>query len=723
MKNVTFKTRHALVLSCISLMTCFAMLLGTTFAWFTDSVTSGVNRIVAGNLDVELYHKNTNTTTVDLGDKVDNVTTLFNAAADDNTILWEPGAMAYETFTVKNLGSLALKYQLAITQSGFNTVMEPGETATDTGRSLLDTILVAVTSNTISNRDEGALLFTNAGLNNTTPTCWTLKQFITNGVIDSTMGAILPATATSHGAGEVIGEDTFTVVLYWPSDTEGINTAIKDNDYNLQNGKYASDATAETVGQLWVDLGVTLVATQYTEENDSFDDQYDKTATITIASSAPATTSVSQPTVLTAAAAPSNPNATNTTTVTIPAGATSTDTASTVAADKTVYIEVNTENKFAVSSDTEAATVGIDLYVGATKTDSTNNTLSSGYYTVSTYITPGLTNVGLSYSDGTTTENWTAHSGEFTADKQFTYNADDGHLVFTTKHFSDFNVTGEAVAYNATKDQAYNQTGELTTNQAVLKNAIESAVAGDTIKLMKDVTLGAWDSNNNVSININKNLTLDGAGHTVRSTAGRGIWVSESNVTLNVRNMSLVGEAGFERGIQINGSKTNVTLNIEKVTTESTMYAINVCDGATCNINISDSDITGWGALNLWAGGYIVNVTNSTLSGINDKGYNAEGWNDFGTVILEGDTTHATEMHSSNNTVNLTNCTINASQTTGNHQWLILYNDGAENNVVNLTNCTLNKAEGTSETYLDQGTGSSLIIDGVQQIVATPNIE
>ena len=56
MKNVTFKTRHALVLSCISLMTCFAMLLGTTFAWFTDSVTSGVNRIVSGNLDVELYH-------------------------------------------------------------------------------------------------------------------------------------------------------------------------------------------------------------------------------------------------------------------------------------------------------------------------------------------------------------------------------------------------------------------------------------------------------------------------------------------------------------------------------------------------------------------------------------------------------------------------------------------------------------------------------------------
>ena len=49
-------TRRALVLSLLSLLLCCSMLVGTTFAWFTDSVTSGKNVIIAGNLDVELSH-------------------------------------------------------------------------------------------------------------------------------------------------------------------------------------------------------------------------------------------------------------------------------------------------------------------------------------------------------------------------------------------------------------------------------------------------------------------------------------------------------------------------------------------------------------------------------------------------------------------------------------------------------------------------------------------
>ena len=134
MKKV--KTRHALLMSVTSLMICVSMLLGATFAWFTDSVTSGVNKIVAGNLDVELYHKTTSTTAADPGDDVDSATKLFVDAADPNAILWEPGAMSYETFTVKNVGSLALKYKMALTQSGYNTV-------DGTTKSLLDVIKVA----------------------------------------------------------------------------------------------------------------------------------------------------------------------------------------------------------------------------------------------------------------------------------------------------------------------------------------------------------------------------------------------------------------------------------------------------------------------------------------------------------------------------------------------------------------------------------------------------
>ena len=48
-------TKRALLLSALSLLMCVSMLIGSTFAWFTDSVTSGKNKIQSGNLDVELY--------------------------------------------------------------------------------------------------------------------------------------------------------------------------------------------------------------------------------------------------------------------------------------------------------------------------------------------------------------------------------------------------------------------------------------------------------------------------------------------------------------------------------------------------------------------------------------------------------------------------------------------------------------------------------------------
>ena len=47
MKRKNIK-RNALVTSILSLLLCVSMLVGTTFAWFTDEVVSGVNTIAAG---------------------------------------------------------------------------------------------------------------------------------------------------------------------------------------------------------------------------------------------------------------------------------------------------------------------------------------------------------------------------------------------------------------------------------------------------------------------------------------------------------------------------------------------------------------------------------------------------------------------------------------------------------------------------------------------------
>ena len=95
-------TKRALLSSVISLLLCVAMLIGATFAWFTDSVTTGQNKIVAGNLDVELEYStdgaNWNT--------VYENTNLFKPA--DQT-LWEPGHTEYVYLRVRNAGSLALR--------------------------------------------------------------------------------------------------------------------------------------------------------------------------------------------------------------------------------------------------------------------------------------------------------------------------------------------------------------------------------------------------------------------------------------------------------------------------------------------------------------------------------------------------------------------------------------------------------------------------------------
>ena len=131
------KTRKAILASVMSLLLSVSMFAGSTYAWFTDEVTSGVNQIIAGNLDVELDHK-----TSTGYESVEGETDLFKNALG-NPSLWEPGAVAAETFKISNVGTLALKYKLNLTDAGHNFVVEAGQTDPTT-RSLLDVIKVGV---------------------------------------------------------------------------------------------------------------------------------------------------------------------------------------------------------------------------------------------------------------------------------------------------------------------------------------------------------------------------------------------------------------------------------------------------------------------------------------------------------------------------------------------------------------------------------------------------
>ena len=104
-------TKRALLGSVVAMVLCLAMLVGATFAWFTDTASTGVNKIQAGNLDVQLVDEN--------GNSLEGKTLEFKKAAnaaEGEAVLWEPGC-TYElpAVYVKNNGKLALKYKVTIT--------------------------------------------------------------------------------------------------------------------------------------------------------------------------------------------------------------------------------------------------------------------------------------------------------------------------------------------------------------------------------------------------------------------------------------------------------------------------------------------------------------------------------------------------------------------------------------------------------------------------------
>ena len=109
--NTKKATKRALLTSVMALVMCVVMLVGTTFAWFTDTASTAVNKIQAGNLDIKLLAE-------------DGVTSLEGATlewqkaegAEGEDILWEPGCRyKLQPIIIKNAGNLALKYKVVIT--------------------------------------------------------------------------------------------------------------------------------------------------------------------------------------------------------------------------------------------------------------------------------------------------------------------------------------------------------------------------------------------------------------------------------------------------------------------------------------------------------------------------------------------------------------------------------------------------------------------------------
>ena len=102
MNNNQKETKRALLTSVMALVMCVVMLVGTTFAWFTDTASTAVNKIQAGNLDIEVKY----TLDGENWNNLDGATDIFQKG------LWEPGHTEVVALKFKNNGNLALKYSI-----------------------------------------------------------------------------------------------------------------------------------------------------------------------------------------------------------------------------------------------------------------------------------------------------------------------------------------------------------------------------------------------------------------------------------------------------------------------------------------------------------------------------------------------------------------------------------------------------------------------------------
>ncbi len=224
------QTKKALMMSVLSLFLCFSMLIGTTFAWFTDSVESKNNIIKSGNLDIELYYQNDETSDWTL---VDETTNIFK-----KDTLWEPGHTEVIYFKVVNEGSLALKYQL-----GVNIVKETSSVNIEGNKfKLSDYIYFDIIDGL--NGETNAFADREAAMEYATE-----KDLISKGY-------------SKRNTLESGNEEYVAMIVYMP---ETIGNAA-----NYGKGQAVPS----------IELGIDLFATQTTHEEDSFGDDYDADALV-----------------------------------------------------------------------------------------------------------------------------------------------------------------------------------------------------------------------------------------------------------------------------------------------------------------------------------------------------------------------------------------------------------------------------------------------------------
>ena len=488
----TKTSKRALLTSALSLLLCCTMLIGTTWAWFTDSVTSAGNKIQSGTLQVDLLVKGGNTDYTEYTSvKTDNKP-IFNYD------LWEPGYTLVTNAKVVNNGTLALKYTLKFVSAD--------DIASQKLAEVID-VYYAPSEVDVTSRDDVA----NLNL------LGTLKDVFTQ-------GEAVVMNDNLEPKGKENCEDFATIVL-----------------------KMKEEAGNEYQNQTISAFDIQLLATQWTYENDTFDDQYDVNATYPVVAVANVTD----------ATAPLSISVDNVT-VTVPA-----DTA--VAGDKFELV-IDSKN---VSTDANGNTIVVCNIT--LKKNGTAITSGDVDYTVEMNIGSGA----YIY--------YVKHNGSDVS--PFNYDSATGILSFTTKSFSPFEVKYVEVK-TTVGDTEYETVGE----------AISAAQSGDTV----DLSGGVFELER--SQTIGEGVSIEGAGKDetiikIKAENGDGYKVTNEDVTIS--NVTFDGTEITSDGHHslINVKKDGMVIDNcnfvggGQATWNSSIYVTNLATGTS--FTVKNSNITG----------------------------------------------------------------------------------------------------------------------------------
>ena len=245
-------TKRALLTSVMALVMCVVMLVGTTFAWFTDTASTGVNKIQAGNLDITVEYAKEKmnadgTLAGELTDwaPIDNATNVF-----DPNALWEPGRTEYVVFRITNNGNLALKYKLSL-----ETLAQKSGTNKAGKQFYLADYLCASAKVDVGPGEIGS------GVSTLGAFMTKLNDLGVAGVQNVLDPEYHPLTDATVNGTLLPGKTNCVPMAIWMPTSVG-------NEANAIDSAHAAT----------IDFGINVVATQYTYEKDSFDDQYDKDA-------------------------------------------------------------------------------------------------------------------------------------------------------------------------------------------------------------------------------------------------------------------------------------------------------------------------------------------------------------------------------------------------------------------------------------------------------------